>query len=1103
MSREEQIASLLVELGLDTSGFDKSITQVNRTTSQLEKGFTQAKKALELSEKGFEDYTKAIKAGESVVSQYKTKLQALENAFKQQEDNIRSLKEEHGQLPASIKKTEEALEKLKQEGKQSTEEFKKQENTLQTLKAKYNNFDTSVSNAVNKLRTIENQIQTTSNKMKVAEKDVESLSKELKNLGSQTKLDKVKKQMEELSKKAEGLVDKLDSVKDYTDKLSGAGAIALGGMTASFVEADNASMKLQGSLGLTEEETEKLTKTARELAKKGFDMTEATESLSKVQQVMKDTLSPKQIEELSRQMLSLNKVFEVDTQDALKAVSLMVKQFGIDGEEAMDIIVTGFQNGLDVSGDWLDSLWEYSGYFSDLGFTAEETLGIIAKGMEEGTFNTDKMADMLKEGKIRLLEMNKASAEAVKSLGLNAETVQKNIGEGGEKAKKQKQELAQKILEIDDPVKQNQIAVALLGTQYEDLGIDGVKALANVDESLIDTKGKADELSKTVEDSFGNKLRGVFEKVKEPLSELGEKVLLPMIETVGELAGKFAEWFGNLSEGQQQFILLGTLGFTALSPLIGMASSLVQGFGLATKGIGFLVEKFGGLSTLMSNPMVLIGALVALLKTIGESEKAILFLQEKFGGLGTVVSGVCEFISGLWDLTIGSMVNGFMLLFDIIGAIIDGSGGQTVSEAWDRYNARQQLNVDEGMAKIQLSTTRGMSQLRHLQDGELNVMIDSMKTTMDNIPLIVDGEYQQASQNMATSLTAMNSNQILALTNLNDTTRQLFSGIREGMTIDEIVPILTGNFEQIKNSGNLNAEQLKNGVSSAMETMKGQMDTKTAEGASAVESNMNQAKNSITEQANQMATEASTGMAQVAGNMIDESGKIPPQIQTNMQESARTIQTTLSIMAKDIEKSFNDLCYNAEHYLQRIITKAGQVGSAFSSCASQVYSFASNSMRWIDNASSNIIQDWNRVVNTLNRSITGSVTINRTINESVVSKPDPALATLSNIDTNLNGAIQTLDIQALDYRSSRYKASPIIASSDLKKEESNNNMVRELKEQNGILIQMLNVLMAEREITVNSSIQVSGREIAKASAKYMEKEITNLNKTSNRKRGII
>ena len=114
-----------------------------------------------------------------------------------------------------------------------------------------------------------------------------------------------------------------------------------------------------------------------------------------------------------------------------------------------------------------------------------------------------------------------------------------------------------------------------------------------------------------------------------------------------------------------------------------------------------------------------------------------------------------------------------------------------------------------------------------------------------------------------------------------------------------------------------------------MDTTKSQMDSKSSEGATAVEQNMEEAKNNVVSKVNEMATEGASGMSKVASGMIDESGKIPPQIQSNMETSAKTIESTLSTMAKNIEKSFNDLCYNAEHYLQRIITKAGAVGNAF------------------------------------------------------------------------------------------------------------------------------------------------------------------------------
>ena len=83
--------------------------------------------------------------------------------------------------------------------------------------------------------------------------------------------------------------------------------------------------------------------------------------------------------------------------------------------------------------------------------------------MEEGTFNTDKLADMIKEANIRMKEMSDDQKDAINKLGLDVESVQKNITTGGEAAANQMVEVAQKVLEINDPIEQSAIGVELFG----------------------------------------------------------------------------------------------------------------------------------------------------------------------------------------------------------------------------------------------------------------------------------------------------------------------------------------------------------------------------------------------------------------------------------------------------------------------------------------------------------------------------------------------------------------------------------------------------------------------------------------------------------------
>jgi hypothetical protein len=58
--------------------------------------------------------------------------------------------------------------------------------------------------------------------------------------------------------------------------------------------------------------------------------------------------------------------------------------------------------------------------------------------------------------------------------------LQARFAKGGDSAKSATSEVLKALFEMDDKVKQNQAGVDLFGTMWEDLGIDGVKALMKV-----------------------------------------------------------------------------------------------------------------------------------------------------------------------------------------------------------------------------------------------------------------------------------------------------------------------------------------------------------------------------------------------------------------------------------------------------------------------------------------------------------------------------------------------------------------------------------------------------------------------------------------------
>ena len=76
--------------------------------------------------------------------------------------------------------------------------------------------------------------------------------------------------------------------------------------------------------------------------------------------------------------------FGTDLQSILGATRTLMTEFGLTGDEAMAVITAGFERGLDTSGDFLDSIGEYSNLFAENGATAEEFFSLLDTGLAGG-----------------------------------------------------------------------------------------------------------------------------------------------------------------------------------------------------------------------------------------------------------------------------------------------------------------------------------------------------------------------------------------------------------------------------------------------------------------------------------------------------------------------------------------------------------------------------------------------------------------------------------------------------------------------------------------------------------------------------------------------
>lgn len=355
--------------------------------------------------------------------------------------------------------------------------------------------------------------------------------------------------------------------------LAGVGA-AVGGLAKLGTEYDKATNQMAASTGLVGDELANMEKQLKDVYGNNFgeDMQDVADAMAEVYKQTK--LTGDQLQYATEGAFALRDVFGYDVTETARASKAMMTNFGVSAEEAYGLIAAGAQNGLDFSGELIDSINEYSVQFAKLGFSADDMFTIFQKGADSGAWNLDKVGDAIKEFSIRSIDGSKTTTNAFKDLGLNADKMMATFAKGGKGAEDAFQKVVKKLIDVDDQVKRDEIGVALFGTMWEDLGVDAVKALADINGKAYDTE---DALSK-INDIKYNDLESAWEGIKRKL----KVALLPAAEKVSdafiELAPKIEK---AIEDAAPHFEKLAE----SIGPLIEKAIELGE------KGIGFLAEK--------------------------------------------------------------------------------------------------------------------------------------------------------------------------------------------------------------------------------------------------------------------------------------------------------------------------------------------------------------------------------------------------------------------------------------------------------------------------------------------------------------------------------
>lgn len=441
----------------------------------------------------------------------------------------------------------------------------------------------------------------------------------------------------------------------------GAGAL-LGGMALisdvlqqSITQADlPGTMKSQFALG--EADAAAAAKAAGTVYAEGFG--ESLEAVGNtagtVKKALNDLGDTSDLTKMTTQAQALADKFGEDVSPLINSASQLVKTgLAPNMDAAMDLMTAGFQNGANAGDDLLDTITEYSTKFRDLGLSGQEALGLINQGLAAGARSGDLVADALKEFSIRAIDGSKLTSEGFQAVGLDAESMAAKIAGGGDGAAKALDQTLDALRNIEDPVARDAAAVALFGTQAEDLGdslyaldpSDAAKKLGKVGDAagkLTDSKGAAQSIT-----ALGRSFK----------KELGDAItpVLPALSTVFEL----------------------------LKPLLPVLTPLAVAIGVVALAVGVIAAaQWAWNAALAANPLgIIIGAIIiAAALIITYWDEILAFLTMVWEGIKSVAvtvwtaivdfftavwDGIVADVTAAWDFIVGLIVGYYTMLWNI------------------------------------------------------------------------------------------------------------------------------------------------------------------------------------------------------------------------------------------------------------------------------------------------------------------------------------------------------------------------------------------------------------------------------------------------------
>lgn len=548
-----------------------------------------------------------------------------------------------------------------------------------------------------------------------ADGDLELLRRALRQVDDGGSIEDIRQNLIDVRREAQQAED---SVEGFGQELSSvATGLATGGGLAVAIEkaldVSKLNTQIDISMNLNEADTKAVRQSIMETTAAIGDEEAAYEGVRRQIALNKDA-SMETNQEIIKGAATIAYAYkEIDFKELIQESHEIGKELGISQKEALGLV-----NGLLDVGfppEQLDIISEYGGQLQRAGFDAKQVQGIMAAGVETGTWNIDNLLDGLKEGRIKAAEMgaglSNSMIDALQIIGASEEQFRLwgvAIAQGGEKGNKAFQDMTQFLMNVEDDVARNALGVELFGTMWEEQGEKIGATILNMNNHIQ----SADDMQKELNEDMAKLNADPAYALSTAMGNLRES-LAPILASIAQFVAKIAQWASENIE-----LVAAIVSITATIGILGGA------FAALMPAIGGLVTAWPVLASIIGAIISPIGLVVAAIAGIGIALVAAYQSSESFReNVNTVFQSIKDIAVTVFE-TVASFIGEKV---SQIKQFWDENGAQILQAAENAFNGIKKV-IEFVMPFVKSLIVDTWNAIKNVIDGALNIIMGLIKT---------------------------------------------------------------------------------------------------------------------------------------------------------------------------------------------------------------------------------------------------------------------------------------------------------------------------------------------------------------------------------------